>query len=81
MSDKLLTAEEVAEVIGMTPAYVYGLSRRGGIPTITFGRQRRYRRESIDTWLSEIEANGSTRREKRTVGTTVTNDSRGGAAL
>jgi len=28
----------------MTPEYVYALSRRGRIPTITFGRARRYRR-------------------------------------
>jgi excisionase family DNA binding protein len=55
VSDKLLTAEEVAEIVGMTPDYIYTLSRRGRIPTITFGRQRRYRRESIDQWLSELE--------------------------
>ena len=55
MSDKLLTAEQVAGMIGMTPDYVYGLSRRGRIPTITFGRQRRYRREAIEEWLSELE--------------------------
>ena len=31
--------------------YVYELSRRGRIPTITFGRTRRYRREAIEQWL------------------------------
>ena len=53
---RLLTAEEVADVIGMTADYVYALSRRGAIPTITFGRARRYRREAIEEWLSELEA-------------------------
>lgn len=52
---RLLTAEEVAEIIGMRVDYVYALSRRGRIPTITFGRQRRYRREAVIRWLEEIE--------------------------
>jgi excisionase family DNA binding protein len=56
--DPLLTAEQVAEMIGMTTDYVYALSRRGRIPTITFGRTRRYRREAIERWLVEIEHGG-----------------------
>ena len=56
MSAPLLTAGEVAEIIGMTPDYVYALSRRGRIPTITFGRQRRYRREQIEAWLEQVES-------------------------
>jgi excisionase family DNA binding protein len=52
---RLLTAEEVADMIGMTADYVYALSRRGAIPTITFGRTRRYRRKAIEEWLSELE--------------------------
>ena len=54
-SSRLLSAEEVAEMIGMTADYVYALSRRGAIPTITFGRTRRYRREAIEQWLFELE--------------------------
>ena len=53
--DRLLSADEVAELIGMTRSYVYDLSRRGQIPTITFGRQRRYRRQAVLRWLDEIE--------------------------
>jgi excisionase family DNA binding protein len=55
MSERLLNAEDVANLIGMTPGYVYDLSRRGRIPTITFGRTRRYRREAIEEWLVEQE--------------------------
>jgi excisionase family DNA binding protein len=55
-TSRLLTAEEVADVIGKTADYVYALSRRGAIPTITFGRTRRYRREAIEEWLSDLEA-------------------------
>jgi excisionase family DNA binding protein len=53
---ELLRAEQVADMIGMTTDYVYELSRRGRIPTITFGRTRRYRREAIEQWLAEIES-------------------------
>jgi excisionase family DNA binding protein len=55
MTERLLTAAEVAELIGMRVGYVYELSRRGRIPTITFGRTRRYRREAIEAWLAEQE--------------------------
>ena len=54
-TERLLCADEVADLIGMTRAYVYDLSRRGQIPTITFGRQRRYRREAVLHWLADLE--------------------------
>lgn len=53
--DHLLSADEVAEMIGMTREYVYDLSRRGQIPTITFGRKRRYRRAAVERWLEKLE--------------------------
>jgi excisionase family DNA binding protein len=53
---RLLTAEEVAEMLGLDVARVWKLSRRGEIPTITIGRSRRYRREAILRWLEEIES-------------------------
>ena len=56
--ERLLSADEVAELIGMTTNYVYELSRRGRIPTITFGRRRRYRRSAVIRWLKEIEGRG-----------------------
>jgi excisionase family DNA binding protein len=54
-SEQLLSAAEVAEMIGMTREYVYDLSRRGQIPTITFGRKRRYRRAAVERWLEQLE--------------------------
>jgi len=55
VTEALLTAEQVAELIGMTTDYVYSLSRRGRIPVIRFGRTYRYRREAIEQWLIEQE--------------------------
>lgn len=52
---RLLCAEDVAEMIGMTVGWVYEQSRLGRIPTVTLGRYRRYRAEAIEEWISSIE--------------------------
>jgi excisionase family DNA binding protein len=51
----LLTAEDVAAMLGVTTGWVYAQSRKGRIPTITLGRYRRYRRGAINDWLDQIE--------------------------
>jgi excisionase family DNA binding protein len=55
-SGSLLNAHEVAQLLGVSAEYVWQLSREGRIPTITLGRARRYRRESVLGWLQEIES-------------------------
>ena len=51
----LLTAEEVAVMLGMGVDWVWEQSRRGRIPTVSLGRYRRYRREAIESWLRDLE--------------------------
>lgn len=51
----LLTAEEVARMLGVTAAWVYAQSRSGTIPTVTLGRYRRYRRAAIESWVRSLE--------------------------
>jgi excisionase family DNA binding protein len=51
----LLTAQDVATMLGVTTGWVYAQSRKGRIPTITLGRYRRYRRDAILQWLDQIE--------------------------
>jgi excisionase family DNA binding protein len=51
----LLTAPEVAELLGVSAEWVWEQSRKGAIPTVTLGRSRRYRREAIEQWLAELE--------------------------
>ncbi len=53
---ELLTAEEVAHLLGMGVDWVWAQTRAGRIPSITLGRYRRYRRQAIDQWLQELEA-------------------------
>jgi excisionase family DNA binding protein len=64
----LLTAAQVAEVLGVPKSWVYEQSRRGRIPTVTLGRYRRYRLEAIDSWIRDLEAAGSNGNGVRTDG-------------
>ena len=59
MTSSLLTAAEVAELLGVPTSWVYEQSRAGRIPTVRLGRYRRYRREAIEQWLDRIEAGWS----------------------
>jgi len=56
MSESLLTADEVATMLGVPKSWVYEQSRAGRIPTVTLGRYRRYRREAIEAWVGRLEA-------------------------
>jgi excisionase family DNA binding protein len=58
MSGPLMTAEEVAGMLGVPTSWVYEQSRRGRIPTVTLGRYRRYRRDAVEAWIEELEAAG-----------------------
>lgn len=61
MTTSLLTAGDVAELLGVPRSWVYEQSRRGRIPTVTLGRYRRYRREAIEAWVAQLEAPGGSR--------------------
>jgi len=64
LTGSLLTADEVAELLGVPKSWVYEQSRCGRIPTVTLGRYRRYRREAIEAWLEELEDRASGRRRR-----------------
>jgi len=54
--DDVLTAEEVASLLRMTPAWVYSETRQDRIPHMRFGRRFRYRRSAIDAWMRTLES-------------------------
>ena len=63
--DELMTAEEVAERLRMTRAWVYSETRLDRIPHLRLGRYFRYRRSAIERWIAELElvrADGEHRR-------------------
>jgi excisionase family DNA binding protein len=55
----LLTAEEVAALLRVTPAWVYAQTRRHRIPHLRLGRYVRYRREALEAWMTEVEMSSS----------------------
>jgi excisionase family DNA binding protein len=55
----LLTAEQVAQLLGVPKTWVYEQSRCGRIPTVTLGRYRRYRRAAIEAWIRDLESAGA----------------------
>jgi excisionase family DNA binding protein len=55
MHDDVLTADEVASMLRMTPAWVYSETRRNRIPHVRLGRRFRYRRAAIEAWLGTLE--------------------------
>jgi excisionase family DNA binding protein len=55
---RLLTADQVGEMLGVPKSWVYRQSRQGRIPTVTLGHYRRYRAEAIEQWVAELEAEG-----------------------
>jgi excisionase family DNA binding protein len=57
--DRLLTAEEIAERLGMKTQWVWAQARAGQIPHIRLGRYCRFRESAIEAWLQELEADST----------------------
>jgi len=53
--DPLLTADEVAQLLRMTKAWVYAETRAKRIPHVPLGRYVRYRRSAVLQWIGAIE--------------------------
>lgn len=54
--DRLLTAEEVAERLGMRTDWVWAQARTGRIPHVRLGRYRRFRESTPEAWICGLEA-------------------------
>ena len=51
----LLTAGQVAQLLGVPKSWVYAQSREGRLPTVRLGRYYRYRAAVVQAWLAEQE--------------------------
>ena len=58
MTDRLLTAEEIAELLNVPVTWVRESTRSGAIPHIELGRYRRYDRDAVLAWLEECKQPG-----------------------
>jgi excisionase family DNA binding protein len=53
VSERLLTAKEVAELLAVPESWVREATREGRIPYLALGRYRRYEWAAIHAWLTE----------------------------
>ena len=53
MSERLLTADEVAELLAVPVSWVREATRANRLPHLCLGRYRRYELTAIEAWLSE----------------------------
>ena len=56
MSERLLTAGELAELLAVPVSWVREATREGRLPHLTLGRYRRYQRPAIEAWLRDQQA-------------------------
>jgi excisionase family DNA binding protein len=50
--ERLLTAREVAERLGVARATILRWTRRGELPAFKLGRALRYREAEVESWLA-----------------------------
>ena len=56
-----MTADEIAERLGMKTEWVWAQARAGRIPHVRLGRYRRFRESAVEEWLRELETGGTGR--------------------
>jgi len=74
---RLLTAAEVAELLGVPESWVRDHTRAGHVPHVSLGRYVRYRESDVLAWIDTLVTNGkpgvrgydSRRRSPRAAGT------------
>lgn len=55
MEDEFFTINEVSKYLKIPKSTIYKLSQKGQIPSSKIGKQLRFRKSSLDKWLSEKE--------------------------
>jgi excisionase family DNA binding protein len=64
---RLLTPDEIAGLLGVTPRWVKEASKAGKVPHVRLGRYRRYRADAVRAWVEEQEQGGLAARRLRAV--------------
>jgi excisionase family DNA binding protein len=58
VTERLLEAREVAELLSVPVGWVREHTRSGAIPSIELGRYRRYDRGDVLAWVESLKAGG-----------------------
>jgi excisionase family DNA binding protein len=54
LTERLLTAREVGELLAVPESWVREHTRSGSIPHLSLGRYRRYDRDEVLAWLDTL---------------------------
>ena len=64
--ERMLTARQVADLVGVHANWVYGNAARGALPSYKVGSARRFRAEEVLAWLElQVDAAASPIHEPR----------------
>jgi excisionase family DNA binding protein len=58
MTERLVDAKEVSELLHVPVSWVRESTRSGAIPHVPLGRYRRYRLQDVERWLEECSRPG-----------------------
>jgi excisionase family DNA binding protein len=58
VTDRLLEAREVAELLNVPVSWVRETTRAGHMPVVELGRYRRYDRADVLAWLESLKSGG-----------------------
>ncbi len=65
MTDRLLDATEIAELLHVPERWVRENTRSGLLPCVQLGRYRRYRRDAVLAWVDAQESGGAAWRKHK----------------
>ncbi len=64
LDEPLLTAHDVAGLLGVKPSTVYELTRAGRLPAVKVGRAIRFLRADLEAWLDRQRTHHETAPER-----------------
>lgn len=62
--EPLMTADEVAEYLSVSPGTIYNRTSKGEMPFVKVGSSLRFRRSEIDRWVEEQAGRSTTEAAK-----------------
>ena len=61
--EKLLTPQEIAEVLGVQPSTIYQWTHQGYIPYVKIGKFVRFKEKDVERWVESKTSNGRVTRK------------------
>jgi len=64
VKETVMTVREVARYLRMKPVTIYKHAQEGKLPAFKVGATWRFKKKTIDTWITEQEENGKHKEAK-----------------